>query len=136
MNSRIHALAAAVALMGLAAPAAAKVSAEEAAKLGKELTPIGAVKAANADGSIPEHTGEANFPEDMKTWTPEFLEQLRKSDVAKLETSSRSQRSSSSRCANTARMRSIKSSRFSEFRLFSACSSCSCSKSGFQRGER
>ncbi|MGB0955061.1 MAG: DUF1329 domain-containing protein [Panacagrimonas sp.] len=63
----------------------AKVSAEEAAKLGKELTPIGAVKAANADGSIPEHTGEANFPEDMKTWTPEFLEQLRKSDVAKLE---------------------------------------------------
>ena len=36
---------------------AAKISAEEAAKLGKELTPMGAVKAANKDGSIPEWTG-------------------------------------------------------------------------------
>ena len=56
MNSRIHALAAAVALMGLAAPAAAKVSAEEAAKLGNELTPIGAEKAGNAEGTIPAWT--------------------------------------------------------------------------------
>lgn len=36
--------------------ALAKVSAEEAAKLGKELTPIGAEKAANKDGSIPVWT--------------------------------------------------------------------------------
>ena len=35
----------------------AKISAEEAAKLGNELTPTGAVKAANKDGSIPEWTG-------------------------------------------------------------------------------
>jgi len=35
----------------------AKVSPEEAAKLGNELTPIGAEKAGNADGSIPEWTG-------------------------------------------------------------------------------
>ncbi len=44
--------------MGLSAiQAQAKVSAEEAAKLGAELTPVGAEKAANADGSIPEWTG-------------------------------------------------------------------------------
>ncbi|MBL0710468.1 MAG: DUF1329 domain-containing protein, partial [Colwellia sp.] len=35
----------------------AKVSVEEADKLGKELTPLGAVQAANKDGSIPEWTG-------------------------------------------------------------------------------
>ncbi|MDX1451541.1 MAG: DUF1329 domain-containing protein, partial [Oleiphilaceae bacterium] len=35
----------------------AKVSQEEAAKLGNELTPVGAIKAGNADGSIPEWTG-------------------------------------------------------------------------------
>ena len=35
----------------------AKLSADEAAKLGNELTPMGAVKAANKDGSIPEWTG-------------------------------------------------------------------------------
>ncbi|GAC07549.1 DUF1329 domain-containing protein [Paraglaciecola chathamensis] len=35
----------------------AKVSETEAAKLGAELTPVGAVKAGNADGSIPEWTG-------------------------------------------------------------------------------
>ncbi len=36
----------------------AAVSEKEAAKLGKELTPVGAVKAGNADGSIPAWTGE------------------------------------------------------------------------------
>ncbi len=35
----------------------AKVSAEEAAKLGTELTPTGGIKAANSDGSIPEWKG-------------------------------------------------------------------------------
>lgn len=35
----------------------AKVSPEEAAKLGNELTPVGATKAGNADGTIPEWTG-------------------------------------------------------------------------------
>jgi hypothetical protein len=35
----------------------AAVSPEEAARLGKDLTPVGAEKAANADGSIPEWTG-------------------------------------------------------------------------------
>jgi hypothetical protein len=37
--------------------AMAKVSAEEAARLGKDLTPIGAEKAGNADGTIPEWVG-------------------------------------------------------------------------------
>jgi hypothetical protein len=40
----------------LAGPCFAKVSPEEAAKLGKELTPIGAEKAGNGDGSIPAWT--------------------------------------------------------------------------------
>ena len=40
-----------------AAPAMAKVTPEEAAKLGKELTPIGAEKAGNEAGTIPEWTG-------------------------------------------------------------------------------
>jgi len=37
--------------------AMAKISAEDAGKLGKELTPMGAIQAANKDGSIPEWTG-------------------------------------------------------------------------------
>lgn len=41
-----------------------RVSKEEAAKLGKELTPLGAEKAGNADGSIPEWQG------GMKTTPP------------------------------------------------------------------
>jgi hypothetical protein len=46
------------ALLGLAAlQAQAKVPEAEAAKLGKELTPIGADPKANADGSIPAYTG-------------------------------------------------------------------------------
>ena len=45
-------------LMALGAPVAmAKVSEAEAAKLGAELTPQGAVKAGNADGSIPAWDG-------------------------------------------------------------------------------
>ncbi|MBR0565625.1 DUF1329 domain-containing protein [Azoarcus sp. L1K30] len=46
--------------MGLAATSAcAAVSADEAAKLGQSLTPLGGDKAANADGSIPAWTGKA-----------------------------------------------------------------------------
>lgn len=37
--------------------ASAKITSQEAAKLSKELTPFGAVRGANADGSIPEWTG-------------------------------------------------------------------------------
>jgi hypothetical protein len=51
-----------------AAPARSAVSAQEAARLGADLTPIGAEKAGNADGTIPEWSGgiksaaEAGFP--------------------------------------------------------------------------
>ena len=50
-NSFICTLAALGVLLAL--PAAAKVSSQESDKLGRELTPVGAEKAANADGSIP-----------------------------------------------------------------------------------
>ena len=40
----------------------AKVSAEEAARLGADLTPVGAEKAGNADGTIPEWTGGITTP--------------------------------------------------------------------------
>jgi len=43
--------------VGIGAPATAAVSAAEAAKLGAELTPLGAEKAGNADGSIPAWDG-------------------------------------------------------------------------------
>jgi len=42
--------------VALPSMAQAKVSAEEAAKLGKELTPVGAERAGNKDGSIPAWT--------------------------------------------------------------------------------
>ncbi len=40
----------------------AKVSSEEAARLGAELTPMGAEKAGNAEGTIPEWTGGISSP--------------------------------------------------------------------------
>lgn len=40
----------------------AKVDASEAAKLGKTLTPMGAIKAGNADGTIPAWTGGIKTP--------------------------------------------------------------------------
>jgi hypothetical protein len=49
--------AVALAVVLCATPSMAKVSAEEAARLGKDLTPIGSERAGNADGSIPEWTG-------------------------------------------------------------------------------
>ncbi len=54
--------------LGAAASSFAAVTAQDAAKLGTELTPMGAEKAANADGTIPAWTGgikspaEAGFP--------------------------------------------------------------------------
>ncbi len=43
--------------MVLSTGALAKISSEQAAKLSSELTPMGATRAANKDGSIPEWTG-------------------------------------------------------------------------------
>jgi hypothetical protein len=61
---------AAVALASLAVPAmAGQLSAEQIARLGAELTPLGAIRAGNEAGTIPEWTGglrspaEAGFPD-------------------------------------------------------------------------
>ncbi|PKL97980.1 MAG: DUF1329 domain-containing protein, partial [Gammaproteobacteria bacterium HGW-Gammaproteobacteria-7] len=40
----------------------AAVSPEQAARLGRDLTPVGAEKAGNADGTIPEWTGGITTP--------------------------------------------------------------------------
>lgn len=40
----------------------AAITVEEAARLGKDLTPLGGIKAGNADGSIPEWTGGLTAP--------------------------------------------------------------------------
>ncbi|AXQ31146.1 DUF1329 domain-containing protein [Solimonas sp. K1W22B-7] len=58
-NPRILLLAAGVSLGVVGFPAAAKVPASEAARLGKDLTPVGAERAASKDGSIPEWTPAA-----------------------------------------------------------------------------
>src|SRR5262245_2181840 len=57
IKSRPLMQASALALSLLATSVLAKVSPDEAAKLGASLTPMGAEKAGNADGSIPEWTG-------------------------------------------------------------------------------
>ncbi|MBY6106054.1 DUF1329 domain-containing protein [Ferrimonas balearica] len=59
---KITVMASAMALMFGSGLAMAKVSPEEAAKLGKELTPMGAEMAGNADGSIPAWTGGITTP--------------------------------------------------------------------------
>lgn len=51
--NRIHLCAGALAAATLAAPALAAVTADEAQKLKTTLTPVGAERAGNADGSIP-----------------------------------------------------------------------------------
>ena len=55
--TRILASAVAAALLGVAAPASAKLTDAEAARLGADLTPVGAEKAGNKDGTIPAWTG-------------------------------------------------------------------------------
>ena len=57
MNKILGAAIAAAALAGFAAPAAAKMTPAEVARLGADLTPMGAEKAGNADGTIPAWTG-------------------------------------------------------------------------------
>jgi hypothetical protein len=58
MNMTKSLLAAAIATLALSAsPVMAKVSPEQAATLGQELTPIGALKAGNKEGTIPAWTG-------------------------------------------------------------------------------
>lgn len=91
MNRSVIAVMAAMAVAG---GAQAKVSAEEAAKLGKELTPVGAIHKGNADGSIPEWKGEELLAdatsEELGVKLTEIsraqLEQWRKEDPTKMRT--------------------------------------------------
>lgn len=57
MIRKVGIIAAALSLALSGASAMAKVSEADANKLGNDLTPLGAVKAGNADGSIPAWTG-------------------------------------------------------------------------------
>jgi len=54
----------AVSALLVAAPSWPAVSPQEAARLGADLTPVGAEKAGNADGTIPEWTGGLKSPAD------------------------------------------------------------------------
>lgn len=58
MNIRMSALIACLCSGLVAAPALSKVPPTEAARLGKDLTPVGAQAAANKDGSIPAWSGK------------------------------------------------------------------------------
>ncbi|MFM9915001.1 MAG: DUF1329 domain-containing protein [Rhizobacter sp.] len=62
MTRHLIATAACLAAFGLPLAASAGVSAEEAARLKTDLTPFGAEKAANKDGSIPAWTGGYTTP--------------------------------------------------------------------------
>jgi hypothetical protein len=57
MMTKIIASAVATALVGAVAPAQARLSDAEVARLGADLTPMGAEKAANKDGTIPAWSG-------------------------------------------------------------------------------
>jgi hypothetical protein len=61
MNTQLKTLAAALALV-FAAGAQAAVTADEAKALGNTLTPVGAEKAANKDGTIPAYNGGLTTP--------------------------------------------------------------------------
>lgn len=78
MNRILQNTLAALLTMTIASFAYAGVSAQEAAKLGKELTPVGAQRAGNKDGTIPAWTGKDSFSPAMLTITRDQLESLRK----------------------------------------------------------
>src|SRR5689334_25240050 len=60
--NRIIGITACVLALGAAGSGFAAVSSQDAAKLGAELTPMGAEKGANADGTIPAWTGGIKSP--------------------------------------------------------------------------
>ena len=66
----------------LVLPAAqAKVSAEEAKKLGSELTRVGANPDGNEEGTIPPLVGKDAFNDEQMNLTPESLEEIRQKIV-------------------------------------------------------
>ena len=86
LSRRSRALPFALALSFAFVPEAqAKVSPDQAARLGKDLTAVGAERAGNKDGSIPEWTGGKNFTAEQKSYSPADLERLRKDEPDKIE---------------------------------------------------
>ena len=67
----------ALAMLWTACSAQAAVSAAEAAHLGKDLTDVGAERAGNKDGTIPEYVGRAAFTDAQIHMTHARLEELR-----------------------------------------------------------
>lgn|GEM_PF-768283 len=67
----------AAAMLWTACSAQAAVTAAEAARLGKDLTEVGAERAGNKDGSIPEYVGRSAFGESQIKLTHAKLEELR-----------------------------------------------------------
>ncbi len=68
INTILAAAIAAAGLVGVALPAYARLTPAEVARLGADLTPMGAEKAGNKDGTIPAWTGGLCSP--PAGWTP------------------------------------------------------------------
>ncbi|AWB67665.1 DUF1329 domain-containing protein [Saccharobesus litoralis] len=62
MKNKLSIIATSLFLIGFAGASYAKITAEQVKRLGQDLTPIGAEKAGNADGSIPAWNGGLNKP--------------------------------------------------------------------------
>jgi hypothetical protein len=73
MNTILHAARlggmASALLLALSSPAHAQITADQSARLGKDLTPLGGEMAGNADGSIPAYTGGLAQP--PAGWSPD-----------------------------------------------------------------
>ena len=83
---KTHASVAAVLLSAFSVSLHAGVSPEQAARLGQDLTEVGAERAGNQDGSIPEYVGRASFAPGMETITHQQLEDLRKRLIKDIQT--------------------------------------------------
>lgn len=75
-------IGAVVTLPLLAMQASAKVSPAEAAKLGGELTMVGAIKAGNADGSISAFEGSTAFTAQELSYTYDEIQAMSKAEQA------------------------------------------------------
>mgnify|MGYP000908958050 FL=1 len=72
MNIRAKALTLAMMALGASGAALAVATPEEIKQLGTTLTPWGAIKAGNADGSIPAYTGGIEPPASYDAKKPQF----------------------------------------------------------------
>ena len=72
MNIRAKALTLAMMALGASGTALAVATPEEIKQLGTTLTPWGAIKAGNADGSIPAYTGGIEPPASYDAKKPQF----------------------------------------------------------------